>query len=72
MWRASHPAGPNHCFAEWIPYTTSTCGCDHRHPHHLHGHYPATTANIPGMHTASARVRAPEDVTTTPSAPTRK
>ena len=77
MCRASHPAGPNHCFGRvdnHIPYTTSTeCArCDHRHPHHLHGHYPTTTANIPGMHTASARVRAPEDVTTAPSAPTRK
>ena len=33
--------------------------CDHtsHHPPYLHGHYRTTNAHIPGIHTASARVR---------------
>ena len=58
--RASHAVGPNHRFGgEWIAMFHYHLRCDHQHPHHLHGHYSTTTAHIPGIHMASARVRAP-------------
>ena len=67
--------GPNHPFVgEWRAMLhCHIMVCDHfTHPPYLHGHHFPTTAHIPGIHTASARVRAPGGVTLAPSAPTQQ